>query len=426
MLNRLLDKISDHPDERRNVRSLSLNMMIKSADMPLFTGTALQAFQVRLGLTTGQMGGIAASGQIAAVVAYFFLIGIADKITNRVRLYALLTAAMALYPALLLFISLGPESFRGIKFVVPAMAVGMMAESAIVSLMALIFSALFVRTISGAIQGKVMSVMGVGGGLLGLLCGYISSKALLHFDYPYGFSITFAMGLVLLLLAGVVVRNTREIPELSTAQKAETIAPFVVFREVLKTREFKLLVWPNTMRGLCGGASFFVMAVGMKQLNLGDEYAGYTSMLVFLGIMAGNVGVGVCVDRFGAGRVLLASSLCMTVSLVGIVLAPTPWMFLLFFFTMNTALALEGVTVPLAHFAIVPQKIIGAFSAIRLMLFTGAGALSIAVNGYLLEVFNAVWVFGANAMLSVAAGMLWLSAFNKGRHAQPSFDHPGS
>lgn len=394
-------------------------MMIKSADMPLFTGTEMQAFQVKLGLTTGQIGMIASFGQIISAISYCLFIGVADRISNRARVYAMLTAGMAFYPVLLILISIAPESLRCPAIVVPVMMAGSIAECAMISLMALIFSALFVRSISAGSQAKFTSIIGVGGGLLGLGCGYISSNALLYLGYPYGFTVAFVMAAGLLLVAGIIVRNIKEIPELSTGEISNSISPIKAFKSVVGTREFKLLLLPNSMRGLGGGAGFFAMAVGMKQLGLGVEFAGYTTMLIFLGGMFGTAIIGFTVDRYGAGKVLLFSNLCMAVSLMGIVLSSSAWIFLIFFFTMYISFACEGATIPLAHYAIVPQQIIGAFSAVRLLLFNATWGLAIAVNGYLLNIFGSVLVFSISAFIYAVTGILWLYAFNKGHKPQP-------
>ena len=223
----------------------------------------------------------------------------------------------------------------------------------------------------------------------------------------------------LLLTAGIIVRNIKEIPELSTGEISNSISPIKAFKSVVGTREFKLLLLPNSMRGLGGGAGFFAMAVGMKQLGLGVEFAGYTTMLIFLGGMFGAAIIGFTVDRYGAGRVLLFSNLCMAISLMGVALSPSSWMFLIFFFTMCVSSACDGVTVPLAHYAIVPQQIIGAFSAVRLIILYGAGAIAVTVNGYLLDIFGPVLVFSISASLNVVTGILWLYAFNRG-HKSPS------
>lgn len=419
MVDKLLNKITTHPVEKQNVRSLSLNMMIKSADMPLFTGTEMQAFQVKLGLTTGQIGMIASFGQIISAISYCLFIGVADRISSRARVYAMLTAGMAFYPVLLILISIAPESLRRPGIVVPVMMAGSIAECAMISLMALIFSALFVRSISTRSQAKFTSIIGVGGGLLGLVCGYISSNALLYLGYPYGFTVAFVMAAGLLVVAGIIVRNIKEIPELSTGEISNSISPIKAFKSVVGTREFKLLLLPNLMRGLGGGAGFFAMAVGMKQLGLGVEFAGYTTMLIFLGGMFGTAIIGFTVDSYGAGKVLLFSNLCMAVSLMGIVLAPSAWIFLIFFFTMYISFACEGATIPLAHYAIVPQQIIGAFSAVRLLLFNATWGLAIAVNGYLLNIFGSVLVFSISACIYAVTGILWLYAFNKGHKPQP-------
>jgi len=419
MIDRLLNKITAHPVEKRNMRSLAMNMMIKSADMPLFTGTELQAFQVKIGLGTGQMGLLASYGQITAVIAYFLLMGFADKIRNRVRVYVWLTLAMAVYPLVLLFIALGPTYFRRPGVAFPMMAVGTVSEFLVLSFVGLVFSVLFVRSISAGVQGRFMSIMGVGGGLLGMACGLISSQALRYLGFPHGFAVAFAMSVGLLVIAAIVVRNIREIPELASAECQQSASPLSAVWRVIRTPEFILLAPPNILRGLSSGCSYFAMAIGMKQIGLGVEYAGYTTMLIFLGGILGTASIGFTVDRYGAGRVLLFANIGIAISLMGVVLAPSPLIFLIFFLTMYMSTTCDGITVPLAHYAIVPHQIIGAFSAVRLLILFGAGAMATATNGYLLELVKPVYVFAGNATLNIITGILFLYAFNKGHKRQP-------
>jgi MFS family permease len=419
IIDRMTNKITVHPTEKRNMRSMAMNMILKSADMPLFTGTELQAFQVKIGLTTTQMGVMSSYGQIAAAISYFLLMGFSDRIRNQVRVYAVLTAGMMTYPAILLFLSLGPAWVRTPGVAVVFMTVGTVLEAIVMSFLALVFATLFVRTISPGAQAKFMGIMGVGGGLMGMACGLIASQALRVYGYPHGFTVSFAMSVVLLIIAAVVVRNVKIIPELSCATAEQPVSPLSSILVVLKTREFRLLALPNILRGL-SGAGGFVMAVGMKQLGLGVEYAGYTTMLGFLGGLLGIGSVGFVVYRFGAGRVLVCSYIGIAISIMGLVLAPSPWVFLVFMTTMAMSSGCEGTTIPLVHFAVIPTQIIGAFSAVRLMLLYGTTALSVAVNGWLLTFMKPVQVFSISATISVTTGILFYFGMNAAQKNRPA------
>jgi hypothetical protein len=116
---------------------------------------------------------------------------------------------------------------------------------------------------------------------------------------------------------------------------------------------------------------------------------------------------------------LLFANIGIAISLMGVVLAPSPLIFLIFFLTMYMSTTCDGVTVPLAHYAIVPPQIIGAFSAVRLLILFGTGAMATATNGYLLELVKPVYVFAGNATLNIITGILFLYAFNKGHKSQP-------
>ena len=424
-LDRLMSKITKNPTEKGNIYSFGLSGLLKAADRPLISGTELQAFQVRAGFTNTQIGLIGSCASISSTVFMFLLVGVSDRIRNRKRMYIWLTVIMASYPAVLLFLSLSPEWIRRPEIMVPVMAVATIFESAVIALIGMVTAALFVRTISPGVQGRCMSLTGVGGGLAGIVVALISSQALRYLDYPLGFAVAFSMAVGLLAISALVAKNIQELPELACKESPAPISPLPAIFRVMRTREFLLLAPPNILRGFGVGAGIFAMSVGMKRLNLGVEYAGYTTALIYMGYIMGNTAIGFTVDRYGAGIVLAFSFTLLAISLVGLALSPGPLLFLMFFLLMYTASSWESGAIPLAHYAIVPTEMIGAFSGARLMLYSGTAAIAVPTAGYLLDFLSPIYVFGGCAVLNFITGLLYWYAFNKG-HKTPPVPPPAS
>ncbi len=403
-----LSRLTKHPTEQNNVKSLGLSMLIKNADLPLFTGTELQTFQVKAGLNTTQIGMLGFFGQISSIVSMFLLMGFADRVKNRVLANAWLTLAMAVYPVVLVAMSAGPALFREPSVMFPTMAVLQIVESAIMATIGMVFAPLYVRAISNEIRGRFTALIGVTGGLVGILLGLANSWVLGRLGYPYGFSVAFVLSVILLVAAAWAVKHVKEVPHLCIEEKEECASPWPSWRSegrrsivdsakaaslalfgpvltVVKLREFRLLAPPNILRGLGDGAAAFVMAVGLRQLNLGVEYAGYTTSLIYLGGLLGTGLIGMTVDRYGSGPVLFVADTAVAIALMGVVLAGGPIVFLAFFLMVQITNTIEGYTVPLAHYAIVPTQFIGAFSGARLMILYGVAAISMPTVGYLLD-----------------------------------------
>lgn len=402
-----LSRLTKNPIEQNNVKSLGLSMLIKNADLPMFTGTELQTFQIRSGMNTTQIGWLGSYGQLSSIISMFLLMGAADKVKNRVAANAWLTLAMATYPIVLVAMSAGPAFLRSPNVMYPTMAVLQVIESAVMAIIGIVFAPLYVRAISNEIRGRFTALIGVTGGVVGIILGLANSWVLGKLGYPYGFTVAFVLGVVLLGAAAWAVKHVKEVPELC-CEEEESASPWDQWRltakqrltcrigavlkamfgpigSVLKMREFRLLAPPNVLRGLGDGAAAFAMAVGLRQLNLGVEYAGYTTSLIYLGGLLGTGLIGMTVDRHGSGLVLFVADTAIAFALMGLVLAGGPLVFLAFFLMIQVTNTIEGYTVPLAHYAIVPTPFIGAFSATRLMILYGVAMVSTPAVGFLLD-----------------------------------------
>jgi hypothetical protein len=380
-----LSRLTKHPTEQKNVLSMGLSMLIKNADLPMFTGTELQTFQIKAGLSTSQIGLLGSFGQASSILSMFLLMGFADRVKNRVLANAWLTLAMATYPIVLVAMSAGPAILRAPSVMFPTMAALQVIESAVMATIGMVFAPLYVRAISNEIRGRFTALIGVTGGAVGILLGLANSWVLGRMGYPYGFTVAFVLGVVLLVAAAWAVKHVKEVPHLCCDEPELSVSPLTSIWKVIRMREFRLLAPPNILRGLGDGAGAFVMAVGLRQSNLGVEYAGYTTSLIYAGGLLGTGLIGMTVDRYGSGKVLFAADTAIAFALLGVVLAGGPLVFLVFFLLVQVTNTIEGYTVPLAHYAIVPTPFIGAFSGARLMILYGVAMVSVPAVGFLLD-----------------------------------------
>lgn len=407
IIDKQLARLTKDPKEQNNIKRLGVNMVLQNADLPLYTGSEMQAFQVSVGLTTGQMGVIGLAGSITNVVIMFLSTSFIDKLRNRVKTASFMIAGLSLFPLILLIVSLGPESFRSPPVVKNLMVGFAIVNSIFYSVNSVLWATIFSRSIRNEIRGRFMGIAGVVGGIAGMLVGLLSAFALKWYGFPYGFAVAFLMAVTMIILSAVIIRGTKELPELKSKELPVHLSPLANLKKVVGMRQFRILMPANVLRGLGDGAGIFAMAVGMKRLGLSVEYAGYTTMLTYLGGLFATMLIGFTVDRFGGGKVILKVEIFLATGIMGMVLASNPIAFLAFFLLWQIMLTMEGLAVPLIHFEIVPVEVIGAFSGIRLLILTAMAGLSSFTVGYLLEFISPILIYTSCAGLKLTAGMLY-------------------
>ena len=407
MIDKLLSRLTQDPREQHNVKRLGVNMMLQNADLPLYTGTELQAFQVKVGLSTSQMGLIGIPGTIVSIIAMLWSTGMGDKIRRRVHIASLVIAGMSLLPLTMLIMCLGPASFRRPDVVQVIMMTVAVINAAFYSFYSVLWATIFSRAIRNEIRGRFMGIVGVVGGLIGMGVGLLSALALKYYGYPHGFTIAFLVSVLLIFLSAIVIRGTRELPELQARELPPRVSPWTNLRQVVGMRQFRILMPANVLRGLGDGAGTFAMAVGMSRMGLSLEYAGYTTALTYFAGLLATAMIGVTVDRFGAGKVIPIIEVFLVIGLMGMVMVSMPVLFLLFFLLWQIMVTMEGLAIPLVHFEIVPVEVIGAFSGVRLLILTVVGGLSGLAVGYGLELVSPLLIYALCAGLKLTAGILY-------------------
>jgi MFS family permease len=403
------------PRERRNFLWLGLTGLIRQADVPLFTGTELQAFQVRVGMSNTQIGTVGLVSSLMMAVSMFLTTGLSDRLRRPIRALTWLTALMAIFPIGMVGLCLlGPANLTP-SVVFPSIISLTIVEASIIGLLGMVQATVFVRCIGPAMMPRFFTFIGFAGSAVGMGLGVAAALALRWLSFPLGFLMAFAVAMVLLFVAAFCASRAREVPELRCEPLEGSASPFSTFGRVIRMREFLLLAPPNILRGLGDGAVVLALAVGMRRLNLPVEYGGWTTAINYAAIFLGTLTMGFAVERFGSGRVLFAASLTVAAGLLGVVLAPSPILFLIAFWVMSFGAQIEGYTVPLAHYDIVPAAAIGAFTGVRLMILSGVSAIAAISVGYLLDRVSPLHVFIACATIKVFAGMLFWRAFHIAR-----------
>ncbi len=412
LVNRALTRLTDRPRERRNVVWLILTGVFQIIGELLNGGSVLQTFYVKVGLTNARIGLIGSAHQVANFASSSF-IGVADQVRRRVETISNLSLFMIITPLALLIISLFGEKHLtpGVTFAV------MFSIGAIVGLMSGIRSMLGAgmqaRVIRNEIRARVAGLGGIVGGLTGIGIGLAAAWILENIGFPRGFSLCFGAAVVFYIGAALVIRQLKEMPELSATVSTVSNSPIVAIRELWHLRQFRVLLAPFILRGIAGSVVFFVMATGLRRLNLPVEYGGLAATAQAIAGVMGNITIALTVDRFGAGKVCFVAHSLTGLGLIGIVLTNTPAVFLILCFLLAYTGTVEDVAIPLGCYFIVPHQKMASFTGARFGLFALTHAVMMPAAGYLLDTFDPVPIFCGGAVVAVMTGAFYWYGFGQ-------------
>jgi MFS family permease len=171
------------------------------------------------------------------------------------------------------------------------------------------------------------------------------------------------------------------------------------------------------------------LPVALDKLALPDHIAGYAASVSTVAVVLGGATVGLVADRLGPALTTLLADVLYALGMATVVLYPSPWTFLALYLVMQFGRNIEDNSVPLGCIQTVPTEHLGAFSAARLMVLTGSGAIGSALFGYLLATYSYTLVFGLAAIMKLLTGVWFWYVFRlkspeRGAPAQPEETEP--
>ena len=406
ILKKLTGIITDDPREQHNLCCYGGAFMLRTAYVPLISGQTMMAFYVALGLSTTQIGMFSSPGLFVGIPMMILSTAFLDRIRKRALVCGILEFALVLMPALALAMTLLPflqENEIAFYLFLGFGVVSTLFTANYGAVTAMLFS----RSIKPNHRGKYFGLTGIAGGLIGIVFSLLASYELKTVGFPYAFSMIFLVGIVLILISAVLLLHTRELPEQVGSDAVQRVSPWEILKKVIGMPAFRTLMPANILRGFGDGAGTFAVVVGMRDIGLPIEIAGYATARACLSSLTANAMIGKLADRVGAGRMIFPTVLLLCAGLIGIVNSTNAWMFLGFYLLWNIMQLMESTEIPLIHYDVVPVEAMGAFSNIRLLCLSLTGALSGMLVGFSLDHFPAWTVFAVCAALKIVSALLF-------------------
>ena len=364
------------------------------------------------------------SSFVIAPLATILVTPLIDRIQNRIRAYSWLTflGTMTMFIPSFIF-CLGPESFRSVKFIlITQMLFGWWATVMNIARSGL-DGAVACRVLHNSIRGRCTSINGMAQGVVGIGVGLFVTWVAKCFSIQRALLLGATVSCITLLIGAWMTHFYEELPDLAGAPVVKKKGSFMKdLGKIINMKEFKIMMPANILRGLGDGVGAIIFWVALDRLKLPPVYAGYVTIATVCAPFVGNLILGLTMDRFGAVIVIPVSCAIIAACLMGTILTKSPLLFIIYLFVYWVARPVEAAAIPLAHYVVVPNEVMGAFSTVRLGLLTITGSISAVLAQLLLLRFSAVTIFAGSAVIKLLAGTLYclgLIVLSKHKEHQP-------
>ncbi len=374
-------------------------------------GTLMTNFMHERGITPEMQAPYGIPGTfIVNPLLTLLLTPLVDRVRNRFRAFAWTTfiGSMGICLPPLIF-CLGPEKFRTATFIlVTQMLVGFLVAGPNIVRLGL-DGAVNCRIMHNSIRGRYTSISGMVQGIIGFGGGLVVTWLAKSFDIHTALLVGSVISVVAVAGSSLICLLYTELPDLAGTQPAVRPKPSFIndLKKIFMMKEFKIMMPANLLRGIGDGVGVFIFWIALKRLDLPPVYAGYVALAGTCAPFVGNLILGLTLDRFGAVIMIPVSSVVIAVSLMGTILTQSPALFLGFYFIYMVAKPIEASAVPLAHYEVVPNEVMGAFTTVRLALLNYTTGVASVLAGLLMRRFTHTTIFVGSAALKLVSGTLF-------------------
>jgi predicted MFS family arabinose efflux permease len=258
-------------------------------------------------------------------------------------------------------------------------------------------------------------MVGMASGIIGFGLGLLAPIALKYLSFPYGYACWACAVIFFQTVCALLMLKVTELPDLAEAKLPPKTSPFKNFANVVKLREFQVLMPANLLRGFGDGVNGFIVAVALKQ-GLDTTAVGWTTAILPVASFCATGIIGVCSDKFGAGKLLPIINSLLVLGLIGSLfcmkqtLFSSSIYFVCCYFLWYMMQQMEANAIPLVHYDVVPPEVMGAFTGVRLFCLNLTMGLSGMLVGLALDHAKAIIVFGVCGALKITAGLLYYAS----------------
>lgn len=195
--------------------------------------------------------------------------------------------------------------------------------------------------IPGQVRSRFFGISILAAQVLGTIGSVIAGFILANLIFPFSFGVNFLIGATFISFSFFMFNRTVEpevfdepAPAQPISKENKSLLDFSKITLVLQSdHNFRKFIVSRLLFQLGNMPIYYVAVFGIKEFNLGNEYAAVFSVILILSGMAGSILLSMKGDQFGPHAVLLLTSWIRFLMILVALLAPTiGWYYLVFVF----------------------------------------------------------------------------------------------
>lgn len=256
--------------------------------------------------------------------------------------------------------------------------------------------------------GKLCSICGIVSGLASFGLTSLLSFLLKNTELGYRivFAIFFSFGLILYIICSIITITFKPLYAPKETPKKSSI------KELLKEGKFTKLIIPNFLRGVGTSIIALTTVIGLKDGILDATTSTYIAVFTVLGALIGNIAY-LLVKKFSSLKIIITTSILMFILFPLMVITKNIYIFFacyLLGWALNT---IYGIAIPVSVYDNISSKIIGGYSAWRMLIFTSGHIIIGFFLNALLEHCGSFIVLLIGASCLLICGLSYVLVFRK-------------
>ena len=395
-----------------NIKKTLLYTTIYNVGFMFCSGAIIQTFLLQAGFSEKQVYLFNSLIQIAQVVMMVVMTVLSSRI-KRVKLVTGVSYLSLSLLAIVFLLGAINKDLLGETFVVVTFFVAGITNLG-VGIYTIMSYCLPYYTIDMAEYGKMSGLGVMFSGGCSFILSFVHTFVVSKFDYMQSMVWFFILAIICFILTSIICLSMKEIgkQEREESSKEDVIAVF-------KNKDTYALLIPNFARGLAAGIMSVITVVAISMKILDEQSSSLVNVIMQIAMFAGNFIYIFAYKKLSSKNLLVISTIGICVSLPFCVMGGNVWFLVLFFLAYLFRMIVD-TAIPVLVTEIIPQNQIGAFTSIRMLVFTGAQAVATLIIMPIVGVvgYNGLMIFAVVMQAICGAGYFLCAHFKKKENKQ--------
>ena len=362
----------DNFDERffmSNIKKHCLLSSLYGVGYMFCSGAIMQTFLLSIGFSEENVYLLNSLMQAAQVVMMCVMTFVSGKI-KRVKLFSSISYLSLVVLAVVFLLGAINPGIMGNAYVIAVFIASGISYTG-VGLYSIIMYCLPYYTINMKDYGKMTGISVALSGAVSFVISFIHSFVVSKIDYAFAMIWFFILTIACLVLCFFVCSSLREIEGGAQAPKTTKADMIAVF----KNKDTYILLLPNFARGLAAGIMSVIAVIGISRGLLTEQTSSYVNIIMQITMFAANIFYVNAYKKISTTTLLLVSGIGVA-AFIPFCLGGGSVLFLVMFLFAYFFRMICDTAIPVVITEIIPPSQIGAYTSIRMLVFTGAQAVA--------------------------------------------------